>query len=79
MPEMNGIEVARAVLARDPDIPVLYVTGYADLSALGNVGEDMIVKKPFRNEEFVAKVKRLLPKQPRNKGNSGSRRAATRR
>ena len=28
MPEMNGIEVARVVSAKRPDLPIVYMTGY---------------------------------------------------
>jgi two-component system cell cycle sensor histidine kinase/response regulator CckA len=30
MPHMNGDEVARRLRAREPDLPVLYLTGYSD-------------------------------------------------
>jgi hypothetical protein len=35
---------------------VLFVTGYADLSALAGTGEDRIVQKPFRDGELERKV-----------------------
>jgi len=60
MPGMNGAEVAREVAVRRPGLPVLFVTGYADLTALGDVAEDRIVQKPFRGDVLTAKVRRLL-------------------
>ena len=60
MPGMNGAEVAREVRARRPDLPILFVTGYADQSALAAIGEDRIVQKPFRSGELAGKVRRLL-------------------
>jgi signal transduction histidine kinase len=59
MPGMNGAEVARAIRARWPAIPILFVTGYADLTALAAVeagGDDRIVQKPFRDGELERKV-----------------------
>ena len=64
MPGMNGTEVARAIGERKPNLPVLFVTGYADLSALREMGEDRIVQKPFRNEELSEKVRRLIGDAP---------------
>jgi signal transduction histidine kinase len=60
MPGMNGAEVAREAALRWPALPVLFVTGYADLTALREVGEDRVVQKPFRNGELALKVRQLL-------------------
>jgi signal transduction histidine kinase/ActR/RegA family two-component response regulator len=60
MPGMNGAEVARAIAKDFPDLPVLFVTGYADLTALREVGEDRIAQKPFDHAELAAKVRRML-------------------
>jgi signal transduction histidine kinase len=59
MPGMNGAEVAGEIRRRWPSIPVVFVTGYADRTALTKaepVGEDRIVQKPFRNGELERKV-----------------------
>jgi CheY-like chemotaxis protein len=60
MPGMNGAELAGAVRKSWPDVPVLFVTGYADLSAIADVSEDRIVQKPFRGGELQRKVQRIL-------------------
>jgi CheY-like chemotaxis protein len=60
MPGMNGAEVAREVRARYPALPILFVTGYADTSALDDVGEDCVVQKPFRDDDLIRKTRRLL-------------------
>ncbi|MFC3608776.1 response regulator [Stutzerimonas tarimensis] len=49
MPGMNGGELASLVNARFPDLPVVFVTGYAELGRL-NAGETLIVQKPFTEE-----------------------------
>jgi PAS domain S-box-containing protein len=60
MPLMNGAEVARGAQTARPGLPVLFITGYADLSALAGTGEDRIVQKPFREGELERKVARCL-------------------
>ena len=60
MPGMNGVEVARGARTARPGLPVLFITGYADLSALAGTGEDRIVQKPFREGELERKVARCL-------------------
>jgi PAS domain S-box-containing protein len=60
MPGMNGGEVARAARARHPSLSVLFITGYADLQALGGIGEDRIVQKPFSSGELSRKVQQAI-------------------
>jgi CheY-like chemotaxis protein len=60
MPGMSGAEVAQEVHKRRPGLPVLFITGYADLAALKGVGEDHIVQKPFREADLATKVGRTL-------------------
>jgi PAS domain S-box-containing protein len=64
MPGMNGAELAAACKARRHDFPILYVTGYADLSAIASVSEAHIAQKPFRGDELQRKVARLLSGEP---------------
>jgi signal transduction histidine kinase len=63
MPGMTGIEVARAVRTRRPDLPVLFVTGYADRTVLHEVYDNDVIQKPFRGEDLVVKVRRTLAKR----------------
>ena len=63
MPGMNGAEVAGEIRRRWPSIPVVFVTGYADKSALTGVegvSEDEIVQKPFLNGELERKVAKAV-------------------
>jgi CheY-like chemotaxis protein len=60
MPGMNGAEVAREARARRPDVPILFVTGYADTAALGEAGEDGILRKPYVEQELAAKLRAVL-------------------
>jgi PAS domain S-box-containing protein len=60
MPGMNGVEAARAAVELRPGLPVMFITGYADLKALRDVGEDRIIQKPFRDDELARKVEAAL-------------------
>jgi signal transduction histidine kinase len=60
MPGMNGMEVAKQVHSRFPTLPVLFITGFADQSALGKVDYAGIIKKPFLGDELANKVHAAL-------------------
>jgi len=60
MPGMNGAEVAREVHARRPELPILFVTGYADTEALAAAGDDGILRKPFVEKDLAAKLRSVL-------------------
>jgi signal transduction histidine kinase len=56
MPGMNGAEVAREIRARRPNLPVLFATGYADADALTATGDDVVIHKPFVEEDLAMKL-----------------------
>ena len=61
MPGMSGIELARVVLAERPELPILFITGFAGTNApLDEAGPDRVLRKPFRAAELTAKVAALL-------------------
>ena len=62
MPGMSGAEVARQIQQKFPSLPILFMTGYADKTALGDIGEEGIIKKPFIDDELTAKVHSALIK-----------------
>jgi CheY-like chemotaxis protein len=62
MPGMSGAEVARQIQQRFPGLPILFVTGYADKAALGDIGEEELIKKPFIDDELTRKVRSALIK-----------------
>ena len=64
MPMMNGLELAREVRRDAPDLPILFVTGYADLTEMEAVSEDIIVQKPFDEQQLQRKIQRLLARAP---------------
>lgn len=65
MPGMNGAEVARAALARQPGIRILVVSGYADSAALAAaIGSATQLRKPFDLAELRAAVSQMLMAEP---------------
>lgn len=67
MPGMDGAEVARAIGAADPDLPIVFSTGHAALRALRSAaGEDVkVLEKPFTLDELDALVRDRLAERRR--------------
>jgi two-component system, cell cycle sensor histidine kinase and response regulator CckA len=67
MPEMSGPEVAMKLRARQPELPVLYMSGYTDdvLNA-HELSQDAtaFLRKPFGNAELVTAARTLLDRRP---------------
>ena len=61
MPDFNGWDVARAVKASRPDVPVLLLTGWADAANPADVPRvEGIIKKPFDLKQLAAAVSQAL-------------------
>lgn len=60
MPGMSGADVARRVHLCAPSLPTLFVTGFADRTALMGVSERCIIGKPFEPGELARKVRSAL-------------------
>jgi PAS domain S-box-containing protein len=58
MPGMNGADVAREVRASCPDVPIVFVTGYAESEQLeAALGRDVkVLRKPFTVDELAASI-----------------------
>ena len=62
MPEMNGIEVLRAIKAMDSNARVIILTGYADIDnaiAAVNRGAYAFFRKPLEFREFITTLKKI--------------------
>jgi len=59
MPGMSGIELAEALRATRPSLPVLLITGFANLTDADLAGLPHLAK-PFREVEITARVAKLL-------------------
>jgi len=56
MPGMNGAELARQVRVKQPTLPILFATGFADRVALADIDESRIIGKPFVEDELAEKI-----------------------
>jgi CheY-like chemotaxis protein len=56
MPGMRGPDLAAAIVAAEPEVQVLLTTGYADVPVAGFP----VLRKPYRSEEVVERVRALL-------------------
>ena len=63
MPGMNGAEVAKQARALSPLLPIVFITGYADASALAGISEERIIRKPFANGDVSTKLRAALTKR----------------
>ncbi|PTQ74281.1 hybrid sensor histidine kinase/response regulator [Pseudomonas sp. GV071] len=59
MPGMNGGELARVVAVQQPLLPIVFISGYADLESLG-LGDSPVIQKPFSEEQLVSKIVQAL-------------------
>jgi CheY-like chemotaxis protein len=68
---LNGAELVRAVRAKYPIVPVVYISGYAS----GSQGEGLadpaqacaLMRKPFLPQQLLQVVRRMMP----NSGRAG--------
>jgi DNA-binding NtrC family response regulator len=63
MPGMSGLEVLESIRTRQPELPVVLITGYAAIDnaveAMKNGATDYLAK-PFANEEIISKVENAI-------------------
>jgi DNA-binding LytR/AlgR family response regulator len=57
---MSGAELAERLRVKRPALPTLFITGYADHTALGGMSEAHIITKPFVTGALAEKVRRAL-------------------
>jgi two-component system cell cycle response regulator CpdR len=63
MPEMDGIELARRAAELDPDIKIMFITGFAAvaLNPDANAPKDAkVLSKPFHLRDLVNEVQKML-------------------
>ena len=63
MPEMDGIELARRATELDPDLKVMFITGFAAvaLNPSSNAPpQAKVLSKPFHLKDLVDQVEKLL-------------------
>ena len=62
MPGMNGAEVGRAARKQIADVPIIFVTGYAESEQLeAALGPDVaVLRKPFSVDQLAAAVEQQI-------------------
>jgi signal transduction histidine kinase/DNA-binding LacI/PurR family transcriptional regulator/CheY-like chemotaxis protein len=62
MPNMGGRELASTLRESRPELPVLFVSGYASSSARQSLSDEdvQLLEKPFTAQTLVARVRELL-------------------
>jgi signal transduction histidine kinase len=64
MPAMTGVDLAKRVRERVPDLPILFATGYADLQAFGEqLSEETVVRKPYRLSDLAARLESVVDQE----------------
>lgn len=61
MPDMNGAVLAEQIATRLPNLPIIFVSGYADTVAIKNAaGENAtILHKPFELDQLISALKQV--------------------
>ncbi len=63
MPKMDGIELARRASELDPDLKIMFITGFAAVilnNDLAAPTDARVLSKPFHLKDLVREVDRLL-------------------
>ena len=61
MPGINGVELARRVRTLDPQLPILFSSGYADVQMFGEeLSDESVLRKPFRIAEAAKRIEAAL-------------------
>ena len=63
MPKMDGIELARRASELDPDLKIMFITGFAAVTLnadMGGARDAKVLSKPFHLKDLVQEVDRLL-------------------
>ncbi|HEY0105561.1 MAG TPA: response regulator [Rhizomicrobium sp.] len=81
MPEMDGLELQREVIARKLGLPVVIVTGHGDVPLAVRVmkaGAVDFIEKPFDEESLLTSVRRALDIGSRTRSDAAEAAAAER-
>ena len=63
MPEMDGIELARKASELDPDLKIMFITGFAAVALNPDMQaprDAKILSKPFHLRDLVGEIGRLI-------------------
>jgi PAS domain S-box-containing protein len=79
MPGMHGAEVASAARKLHPELPIIFVTGYAETEQLeGALGNDVpVLRKPFSIVQLSEAVEQQLPARAKRSSSLESQKTAS--
>ncbi len=60
MPGMNGADLSDALRAIRPGLPVVLLTGNADLDRVRHFDKARVLQKPYSESDLVAKISASL-------------------
>ena len=63
MPQMDGIELARRAAELDPELKIMFITGFAAVTLNTNLRppkDARVLSKPFHLKDLVREIDRLL-------------------
>lgn len=73
MPEMDGFTLAENIIAKDPEVPVVFLTakGLKEDKIKGlKLGADDYVVKPFEADELILRIRNILKRAQKNVASS---------
>ncbi|ORC56878.1 hypothetical protein BZK31_22035 [Pseudomonas floridensis] len=56
MPGLNGADLARKARLRQPDLPIVFISGYSDTLALDSISDAVVLRKPIDLQALSAVV-----------------------
>lgn len=66
LPDIDGIKLGKIIKSKYPDIPMMYITGYADKLQITEIDELKtagLLEKPFTSDDLVKQINKLLQPQ----------------
>jgi CheY-like chemotaxis protein len=63
MPEMDGTRLASHIVALNPELPVLFMSGFVtehEVEQAGRIAQFAFIRKPFRPATLVQAVQKML-------------------
>ncbi len=70
MPDLDGIQLLKKVRRQYPDMPVLFITGYASPQMIGEAAPDGLLTKPFRIAHIEELIEETLARAKKNRHHS---------
>ena len=60
MPGLDGIELSNRIRARQPDVKIVYITGFAAMANNTTSDKDKVVSKPFHLGQLTREIDEML-------------------